>query len=138
MNGNATIRGIAQVRTLAEIADDIALGITPLDEAVTELADANRLDDLAELLERRIALPREEGMASLSDRAELPAALLCRAAGLGLNGYSAVLRMRRRVRRDASVVPGALLSAYSGIPRPTLEELQRHLAAKAAESRQAS
>lgn len=125
------------MRTLDEIADDISLGIMRLDEAVTELADANRLDELAELLERRIALPRNEALASLSDRAELPAALVCRAAGLSLNGYSAVLRMRRRASRDGGAVPGALLSAYPGIPRPTLEELQRQLRAKSGRGRTA-
>jgi len=117
------------VRTLAEIADDVSLGIVRLDEAVTELADANRLDDLAELLERRVALPRRAALASLEATAELPAALVCRTAGLSANGYSAVLRMRWRVRREKEAVPTALLSAYAGIPRPTLEELQRQLSA---------
>ena len=117
------------MRTLAEIADDVSLGIVRLDEAVTELADANRLDDLAELLERRIALPRRVARATLEAPAELPAALVCRAAGLSANGYSAVLRMRWRVRREKEAVPTALLSAYAGIPRPTLEELLHQLSA---------
>jgi hypothetical protein len=126
------------VRTLAEITDDIALGIMRLDEAVTELADANRLDGLAELMERRIALPRGKALTTLQARAELPAALMCRTAGLSLNGYSAVLRMRRRVRRDGETVPAALLSAYPEIPRPTLEELQRQLPVIAIEDRGSS
>lgn len=126
MNGGK-VAGTASVRTLAEIADDISLGITRLDEAVTELADASRLEDLAELLERRIAFARSDALTCLTAREELPAALICRAAGMNLNGYSAVLRMRRRICPEAEVVPAALLSAYAGIPRPTLEELQRRV-----------
>ncbi len=115
------------MRTVDEIADDISLGIIRLDEAVAELADANRVDDLAELVERRISLPRGDAVACFCARTELPVALMCRALGMTLNGYSAILRMRRRAHLSTEAVPAALLSAYSGVPRPTLEELQGRL-----------
>jgi hypothetical protein len=117
------------VRALNDIIDDISLGILCLDEAVTELADDDRLDDIAALIEWRVALPRDEAFASLTDSNELPTALVCKTAGLSANGYSAVLRMRRRLRRDLESVPAPLLGAYPEIPRPRVDELRRQLPA---------
>ena len=124
--------GSRNVRTLAEIMDDISLGLLRLDEAVTELADDDRLDDIANLVEWRVALPRSEAFASLTDAAELPTALVCRTAGLSANGYSAVLRMRRRMRCGVDPVPAPLLGAYADMPRPSLEELRTQLPARLA------
>jgi hypothetical protein len=114
-------------RSLDQIRDDLALGAVRLDEAVIELADANRVEDVAALLVARVSLAPEDAALSLEGAPERPAALLCRAAGLGINGYSAVLRMRCRNRQTAFSASGALLSAYLALPRPSPTELAAQL-----------
>jgi hypothetical protein len=44
------------------------------------------------------------------------AAVLCRAAGFGANGFSAVLRMRRRRLREDGVNPAHALSDFLQTP----------------------
>jgi hypothetical protein len=110
-------------RPLPELENDIALGIMTLDEAVVALADAERAEDLAALLARRLGIVHEGARRILASAAEQPAALLCRAAGLSLNGYSAVLRLRRRGRRGPAPNPTVLLSAYHSLKRLGADEL---------------
>jgi hypothetical protein len=53
--------------------------------------------------------------------------VLCRAAGLNLDGYSAVLRMRRRRRRGSGAQPAQALSAFLRLPVETARRVVRYL-----------
>jgi hypothetical protein len=62
---------------------------------------------------------------ALCGSAEAPAALLCRAAGMKVNGYSAIMRMRRRRRRGSQGSPAELLERYQQIPLETAQRVIR-------------
>jgi len=85
-------------------------------EAVLELADADRLVDLAALLGRRLGLASEIVVRNLFGPDVKPSMLICRAAGLDLNGFSAVLRLRSRRRRRSEPVPAEALRDYLNVP----------------------
>jgi hypothetical protein len=119
-------------RPLQQIEDDLGQGKIALDEAITELADAQRDDDIACLLGPRMSLPDAAVRRVLDAPAEEPAAMLCRAAGLSVNGYSAILRMRRRMRPCADPPASVLLAGYRQLPRAKLRDLGPLLEAAAA------
>jgi hypothetical protein len=73
------------------------------------------------LLAERVDLRANTIVRALCALAEEPAALLCRAAGMKVNGYSAIMRMRRR-RLRSQRSPAELLERYQQIP---LEAAQR-------------
>jgi hypothetical protein len=75
-------------------------GYVLLDDAVIAFADADQIAGLALLVGRRTDLPAHAIERALEAKSPGPATLLCRAAGLGANGFSAVLRMRRRLREE--------------------------------------
>ena len=104
-------------RPLADIQEDLASGALRLDDAVAELADSGRSIDLAHLLAGRRAAMKAHVLDALDGPTEDLLARLCRAAGLTVNGYSAVLRMRRRRHGAGAASPSALLSAYLALPR---------------------
>jgi hypothetical protein len=108
-------------RSLDVLMDQIARGLINLDEAVTALADADAAPDVAKLLAERVDLRANTIVRALCALAEEPAALLCRAAGMKVNGYSAIMRMRRR-RLRSQRSPAELLERYQQIP---LEAAQR-------------
>lgn len=110
---------------------DIADGMIRFEDAVTQLADAGREADIATLIAPRLALRSDFVVQLLGARAEQPIALVCRAAGLSPNGYSAILRMRRRKRPNRDVPATVLLAAYREVPRLAPIELPRHLTASA-------
>ena len=116
-------------RPLADIENDLALAALRLDDAVVELADGGRVTDIAVLLAARIAMSVEEALRVLEAVPERPAALLCRAAGVSLNGYSALLRMRRRNDVNPLTEPTALMNAYLVLTRPSASELPGELEA---------
>ena len=111
------------IRTLKKLEDDLARGVLSLDEAITALADANRGGALAALIATRVGLGQAVVLGVLDAEPEEPAALLCRAAGISLNGYSAILRMRRRKQNAATMPPTALLSGYRNLPKIEAREL---------------
>ncbi len=104
----------ASAPPLDEVINLIALGNLPLCEAVIELADADRVVDLAMLMcgsigcdgfIRDLVAPSEELLMRT-----------CRAALLDLNAFSAVLRLRRRHHPFAADDVGRLLRAYQAFP----------------------
>lgn len=111
-------------RSLSDIENDLSIGPMRLDEAVCELVDADRADDVATLLAWRGAPVPEADVAvilgALDDRC---AAMLCRVMGLSANSYSALLRMRRRLRGANPRDPAALLSAYRDLGKVDSVEL---------------
>lgn len=108
---------------------EIAADIIRFEDAITALADAGRDAEIAALLAPRLALDRKLVETLLGSQVEEPTAIICRAAGLSLNGYSAVLRMRRRKLPDRRVAASALLGAYRAVPRAAMPELARLLEA---------
>jgi hypothetical protein len=99
-------------RPLIQIKEDMLLGALRLDDAIIELADEDRVEDIVRVLSVRAGLASDDALRLFIGVSERPAALFCRMAGVGLNGYSAVLRMRRRARKGAQEEPAALLNAY--------------------------
>jgi uncharacterized protein (DUF2336 family) len=117
-------------RSLDVLMDQIARGLTSLDEAVIALADAGAAPDVAKLLADRVDLRSDTIVRALCASAEEPAALLCRAAGLKVNGYSAIMRMRRRRRRGSHGAPAELLERYQKIPVETARRVIRLIKAR--------
>ena len=105
------------------LLSDVAAGAVTLDEAVIRLADADRAEDIAALIGTRLTVDADLVARALTTRWQEAAAVLCRAAGFGTDGYSAVLRMRRRAGRTLDASPAALLAAYAQRRRASPEEL---------------
>src|SRR4051812_33002466 len=73
-----------------------AKGFLALEEALVELADANCIGTIAAVIAERVKLQPEIVARALADESDEPISVMCRAAGFSLNGFSALLRMRRR------------------------------------------
>jgi uncharacterized protein (DUF2336 family) len=114
-------------RSLDVVLDDIVRGLMTLDEAVIELADVDAAPDVAKLLADRVGLRADTVTRALCAPADDSVALLCRAAGLRINGYSAIVRMRRRRRRGSDGSPAEILEQYQHIPRETAQRVIRFL-----------
>ncbi len=91
---------------------DLESGLLVFEEVIVQLADRDRDWDLGALLARRAGLDAGAVVAALRVSSEEPTVRLCRAAGVSLNGYSAILRMRRRRGVEDGASPTALLRAY--------------------------
>jgi Uncharacterised protein conserved in bacteria (DUF2336) len=114
-------------RSLDVLMDHIACGLMNLDEAITELADADAAPEVAKLLADRIDLRVDTIIRALCAPAEGPPTLVCRAAGLRMNGYSAIVRMRRRRRRGSEGSPAEILERYRRMPLEPAQRLVRFL-----------
>jgi hypothetical protein len=114
-------------RSLAVLVDLLDGRVIKLDEAVIELADVDATPDVAKLLADQVDLRFDTVMRALCAPADDPVALLCRAAALKTNGYSAVVRMRRRRRRGPDASPEKVLEQYQHIPLETAQRVVRFL-----------
>ncbi len=114
-------------RALGELLDLVARGLLSLDEAAAELADSDGAPFVAELLARRTGLLPASVLRGLFASSDEPVTVLCRAAGLNLDGYSAVLRMRRRRRRRTGSNPAQALTAFLQMPPETAQRVVRFL-----------
>lgn len=114
-------------RPIELMIDHIARGLIKLDEAVIELADVDATPDVAKLIADRVELRMDTVTRALCAPADEPVAVLCRAAGLKINGYSAVVRMRRRRRRGLDTSPEQLVERYQQIPPETAQRVRRFL-----------
>lgn len=99
-------------RSFALLNDELKRGFIGIDEAVIELADQNRERDIAVLLAARALLDMDAVVGALGADVDAPTVLVCRSAGVKLNGYSAILRMRHRHGRGEGQSPSTLLRAY--------------------------
>jgi hypothetical protein len=120
--------------SLQALLRDLAEGAVTLDEAVIGLADADRTGDIAALVGARLKVEADVVARALTSGWPEAAAVLCRTAGLGTNGYSAVLRMRRRAGRTLDASPATLLAAYMQRRRASPEELAKLLSVYARSS----
>ena len=100
----------------AVLAEQVADGYLLLDDTVIAFADADHIAGLVLLIARRTGLPSSAVEHALAAKSSGPATLLCRAAGFGANGFSAVLRMRRRRLREESVNPAHVLADFLQTP----------------------
>src|ERR1700674_5678305 len=83
----------------ASVLDQVMQRHLLLDDAVIELADAGAQRSIARLVARRLDLRTDAVVGALDAPSEEPMIVLCRAAGLSINVFSAVLPMPRRTRR---------------------------------------
>src|SRR5229473_2124612 len=102
------------------ILDQVRDGLVLLDDAVVELADADAMLGLAGLIAARVGLEPEDVFRAIAAPSEQLLTVLCRAAGLNINGFSAVLRMRCRTR-GAIHSPAQALTAFHDMPVETAQ-----------------
>ena len=86
-----------------------------MSDAVIELADADRLTDLAMLVGSRAGVDHQDFVLNLFAAHERALMQTCRAAWLDLESFSAILRLRRRRRPFSAADIGRLLRAYQAM-----------------------
>jgi len=104
------------------ILERVREGLVLLDDAVVELADADETLGLAGLIAQRLGLEPEDVFRAIAVPSEQLLTVLCRAAGLNINGFSAVLRMRCRTR-GAIHSPAQALTAFHDMPVETAQRM---------------
>jgi uncharacterized protein (DUF2336 family) len=112
----ATVRG----RPLDELVTLMTDGHLRLPDVVIELADANRVFDLAQLICGRINFESHVFVHCLFASNVEPLMKACRAAHLDLEAFSAILRLRRRRRPFGAGEIGRLLRTYQAASTPEL------------------
>ena len=100
----------------AVVVEQVADGYLLLDETVIAFADADHDAGLALLVAQRTGVSTGAVERALAARSPERASVLCRAAGFGVDGFSAVLRMRRRRLAEEGMSPVAALSAFLAMP----------------------
>jgi uncharacterized protein (DUF2336 family) len=108
--------GAAGARLIEELSALVAGKALTLGEAVTELADADRATDLAILICGHAGGDSHTFLRHLLAADATPLMKMCRAAGLDLESFSAVLRLRRRRRRFEPGEAARLLRAFQALP----------------------
>jgi hypothetical protein len=119
-NPERVARAVMQAARQVEL---IAQGIVDLDGAVSELADRDSPLELALVLADRVGLATSVVSAALSNQCDEPATVICRAAGLRIDTYSAVLRMRRRSHCGLAQNAALTLKAYRRLPVAAAKKL---------------
>jgi len=114
-------------RSLDIILDEVERGVLKIDAAVAELADIDATPDVAKLMAGRVDLRADTVTRALCAPADQPVALLCRGAGLTIDGYGAIVKMRRRRRRGSDGPAAKLIEQYREIPLPTAQRVLRFL-----------
>jgi hypothetical protein len=111
-----------EVTRTSAILERVREGLVLLDDAVVELADADETLGLAGLIAARLGLQPEDVFRAIAVPSEQLLTVLCRAAGLNINGFSAVLRMRCRTR-GAIHSPAQALTAFHDMPVETAQRM---------------
>jgi len=109
-------------------------GLLALDETLTELADANCIVTIAAVIAERVRLQPDIVSQALDAESDEPISVMCRAAGFSLNGFSALLRMRRR-RNHGSRSAAAALAFFSGLQRASAERILQQMVPRRADRR---
>jgi hypothetical protein len=104
------------------VLERVREGLVLLDDAVVELADADEMLGLAGLIAARLGLEPEDVFRAVAAPSEQLLTVLCRAAGLNINGFSAVLRLRCR-KRGAIHSPAQALSAFHDMSLETAQHM---------------
>jgi hypothetical protein len=100
----------------AGVVEQVSQGYLLLDETAIAFADADHVAGVALLVARRTGLSIVAIERVLGARSPGPATLVCRAAGLGANAFSAVLRLRRRRLREDGLNPAHVLADFLQTP----------------------
>ena len=100
----------------AAVVEQVTDGYLLLDDTVIAFADADHIAGIVLLIARRTGLSAATVARALEAKSPGPATLLCRAAGFGANGFSAVLRMRRRRLREEGLNPAHVLADFLQTP----------------------
>lgn len=103
-----------------------AKGLLALDEALAELADANCVVTIAAFIAERLKVSSPMVARALDGESDEPISVMCRAAGFSLNGFSALLRMRRR-RNHGSRSARDALAFFSGLNRASAERMLQQM-----------
>jgi len=109
-----------------------ASGLLALDDALTELADADCVEAIATLIAARIDLRPETVSQALDAPTDETISAMCRAGGFRINSYSALLRMRRRQNRGTDSAPAYALTLFSDLSPASAERLLRRMATEPA------
>jgi uncharacterized protein (DUF2336 family) len=120
----------SRARPLAILNEQVARGNLSVGEAAIELADADELVGLAAFMGLRLGLRSDTVVRNLFAAGEETLMLICRAAALNLDAFSAILRMRCRRRRGTITEPARLMKDYLRIPRPMAENVLRSVREK--------
>jgi hypothetical protein len=115
----------------AAILERRARGLLALDEVLAELADANCVVTIAAMIAERTRVQPETVAPALDAESDEPISVMCRAAGFSLNGFSAVLRMRRR-RNHGSRSAAEALAFFSGLNRASADRILQQMAPRPA------
>ena len=99
-----------------------ASGLLAHDEALIELADAGCAAVIAGLIAERVRLRAELVLGALEAPSDEEISVMCRAAGLKLDSFSALLRMRRRHNRGSESAPARALSLFFELSRAAAEK----------------
>jgi hypothetical protein len=99
-----------------------ASGVLAHDEALIELADADCTAAIAGLIAERVRLRPDVVLRALEAQSDADISVMCRAAGLKLDSFSALLRMRRRGNRGTESAPSEALSLFSALSRSAAEK----------------
>src|SRR3954454_11756017 len=110
-----------------------ARGLLALDEALAELADANCVATIAAVIGERVKLPADAVARALDAESDEQISVMCRGAGFSLNGFSALLRMRRR-RNHGSRSATEALAYFSSLNRPSAERILQQMVPRPARS----
>jgi hypothetical protein len=103
-----------------------AKGLLVIEEALVELADANCVATIAAVIAERVKVRPEMIARALDAESDEPISVMCRAAGFSLNGFSALLRMRRRGQHGSSSARDAL-AFFSGLNRTSAERMVQQM-----------
>jgi len=110
----------------AAILERQAQGLLALDEALIELADANCVMTIAAVVAERIRAQPDAVARFLDAESDEQISVICRAAGFSLNGFSAVLRMRRR-RNHGSRSASEALALFSSLNRASADRILQQM-----------
>jgi len=116
---------VTRARPLPVLSDQVARGNLTVSRAVIELADADELGDLATLIGMGLRMHRTMVVRNLFFGGDETLMLLCRAATLDLDAFSAILRMLNRRRRATKHEQPRLLEDYMRIPRTVAVDVMR-------------
>jgi len=114
---------VSRARPISILEEQITRGNLTAGEAVVEIANADEPLDLAAFLALRLGLRTETIVRNLFGNGEETLMLICRAAALNLEAFSAILRMRSRRRCETGGEAAQLMKDYMRIPRQMAENV---------------
>jgi hypothetical protein len=100
----------------AGVVEQVTHGYLLLDETAIAFADADHVAGVALLVAQRTGLSTAVVKRALDARSSGAVTLVCRAAGLGANAFSAVLRLRQRRLREEGLNPAHVLADFLQTP----------------------